>query len=179
MRSQKCLSRSETRAALLIFRSARKHKLVRRHWDLASCQVSLNFIQRLQRRSITCLSQSEADTAILYFGSARKHKLDWGCWVLLSCQVLLNSVQGFGLRGEVENASANRRPGLSSCFSIDPKTINLVDDVEFLLPVKFRWIPFSCCREVDVNARRRTDAMTMARLSLRLRWAKNKPKLDM
>ena len=43
-----------------------------------------------------------------------------------------------GFRGEVENASANQRPGLSSCFSIDLKTINLVGVVEILLPVKFR-----------------------------------------
>ena len=48
-----------------------------------------------------------------------------------------------GFRGEVENSSANQRPGLSSCFSIDPKTINLVGDVEILLPVNFRWILFS------------------------------------
>ena len=28
-------------------------------------------------------------------------------------------------------------------FLIDPKNTNLVEDVEILLPVKFRWIPFS------------------------------------
>ena len=28
-------------------------------------------------------------------------------------------------------------------FPIDPKNTNLVEDVEILLPVKFRWIPFS------------------------------------
>ena len=28
-------------------------------------------------------------------------------------------------------------------FQIDPKNINLVEDVKILLPVKFRWIPFS------------------------------------
>ena len=40
--------------------------------DLASCQVSLNFIQWFQRRSPKCLSQSEARAAILFFRSARK-----------------------------------------------------------------------------------------------------------
>ena len=135
------LSQSETRAAILFFRSARKHKLVRGHWDLASCQVSLNSIQRLQRRSLKCLNQSEAETAILCFGSARKTQT----WLrtlrssfLLSFWILLR-----GFRGEVENASANQRPGMSSCFSIDPKTINLVGGVEILLPVKLRWILFS------------------------------------
>ena len=41
-------------------------------WDLSSCQVSCNSIQRFQRRSRKYLSQSEARTAILFFRSARK-----------------------------------------------------------------------------------------------------------
>ena len=49
-----------------------KHKLGRRHWDLASCQVSLNSLQRFNRRSGKCLNQSEAGVAILFFRSARK-----------------------------------------------------------------------------------------------------------
>ena len=49
-----------------------KHKLGRGHRDLASCQISLNSIQRFQRRSRKCLSQSEARAAILFFQSARK-----------------------------------------------------------------------------------------------------------
>ena len=49
-----------------------KHKLCRGRWDLASCQVSLNSVQRFQRRSRKCLSQSEARAAILFFRSARK-----------------------------------------------------------------------------------------------------------
>ena len=49
-----------------------------------------------------------------------------------------------GLRGEVENISANQRPGWPSCFSDWPKKpTNLVEDVDNLLPVNFRWIPFS------------------------------------
>ena len=66
-----------------------KHKLGRGHWDVAFCQVSLNFIQRFQRRSEKCLSQSEAKAALLLFRSARKNT-------------------------------------------------NLVEDVEILLPIKFR-----------------------------------------
>ena len=75
-----------------------KHKLGRGHWDLASCQVSLNSIQQFQRRSRKCLSQSEARAAILFFRSARKHKLGRGLWDLASYQVLLNSVQQFQRR---------------------------------------------------------------------------------
>ena len=39
--------------------------------DLASSQVSLNSLQRFQRRSLKCLSQSEARAAILFFRSAQ------------------------------------------------------------------------------------------------------------
>ena len=73
----------------------KKHKLGRRRWDLASCQVLLNSVQQFQRRSQKCLSQSEARAAILFFRSAQKHKLGRRCWDLASCQVSLNSVQRF------------------------------------------------------------------------------------
>ena len=36
------LSKSEAGTAILFFRSVRKHKLGRGHWDIASCQVPLN-----------------------------------------------------------------------------------------------------------------------------------------
>ena len=49
-----------------------KHKLGRGRWDLVFCQVSLNSVQRFQRRSRKCLSQSEARAAILFFRSAQK-----------------------------------------------------------------------------------------------------------
>ena len=49
-----------------------KHKLGRGLWDLASCQVSLDSVQRFQRRSRKCLSQSETRAAILFFRSAQK-----------------------------------------------------------------------------------------------------------
>ena len=41
-------------------------------------------------------------------------------------------------RGEVENVSADQRPGWPSCFSNGPEKQNLVGEVEILLPVKFR-----------------------------------------
>ena len=47
-----------------------------------------------------------------------------------------------GFRGEVENVSANQRPGRPSCFPISPKNTNLVEDNEILLPVKFCYILF-------------------------------------
>ena len=49
-------------------------------------------------------------------------------------------------------------------FPIGPKNTNLVEDVEILHPVKFRWIPFSGFRKevenVKVYGRRRTDGWT-------------------
>ena len=49
-----------------------KLKLGSRPWDLASCQVPLNSVQRFQRRSRQYFSQSETRAAILFFRSARK-----------------------------------------------------------------------------------------------------------
>ena len=54
-----------------------------------------------------------------------------------SCEVLLNFVQQF--REKVENVSANQRPGLQSWFSDQPENITLIEDIEILLPVKFRF----------------------------------------
>ena len=50
----------------------KKHKPGRERWDLASCQVLSNSVQRFQRRSRKYLSQSEARAAILFFRSAKK-----------------------------------------------------------------------------------------------------------
>ena len=46
-------------------------------------------------------------------------------------------------RGEVENVSANQRPGHFVFSPIGLKNTNVVEGIESLLPVKFRWIPFS------------------------------------
>ena len=43
------------------------HKLGRGRWYLVFCQVSLNSVQRFQRRSRKCRSKSEARAAILFF----------------------------------------------------------------------------------------------------------------
>ena len=86
----------------------------------------------------------------------KKHKLGKGRWDLASYQVSSNSFHSF--RGEVENVSANQRPGRPFCFfPICMKNTNVVEDTESLLPVKFRWIPFSGFRgEVEnVSANQR------------------------
>ena len=96
----------------------KKHKLGRGHWDLSSYQVSLQAVQQFQRRSWKCLSQSEARVAILLFRSAEKHKLGRGRWNLASCQIQQIPFSGFR---EVENVSANQKPGQPSCFSDRPE----------------------------------------------------------
>ena len=84
-----------TLVAIFIFSSAWKRKLGRGRCDITSCQVSLNSVQRFQRRSRKCLSQSEVGMAILFFDPPGKHNLGRGRWDLASCQVSLNSVQQF------------------------------------------------------------------------------------
>ena len=75
--------------------------------------------------------------------------------ILLPVKFLWTPISGF-IR-EVENFSANQRPGRPSCFSDRLKNTNLVEGVEILLPFKFRWIPFSRFRgEVEnVSANQR------------------------
>ena len=48
-----------------------------------------------------------------------KHKLCWEHWYLASCKVCWSLSSGF--RGEVENVSANQRPGRPFCFSDRPE----------------------------------------------------------
>ena len=136
----------------LVFPIGQKnHKLGRGCWDLASCQVSLNSVQRFQRISWKCLSQSEARTAILFFRWAKKHKLRKGHWDLSSCQILLKSVQWFKRRSR-KCLSQSEAKGGHLVFLIGLKNTNLVEDIKILLPVKFRWIPFSGFRGEVENA---------------------------
>ena len=68
----------------------------------------------------TNLNQSEARAAILFFRSARKNtNLVEDVEILLSVEFRWIPFSGF--RGEVENISANQRPGRPSCFSDRPE----------------------------------------------------------
>ena len=131
-----------------------KHKLGTGRWDLASCQVSLNSVQRFQR-SRKCLSQSEARAAILSFRSAWKTQT----WYRTLRSCFLSSFVEFRLVSEekLKISQPIRGQGGHLVFPIGPKNTNLVEDVEIVLPVKFRWIPFSGFRgEVEnVSANQR------------------------
>ena len=127
------------RPSFFFFQWSEKHKLGRGRWDLASCQVLLNSIQQFQRRSRKCLSQSEARAAILFSDRPQKHKLGREYWDHASCQVSLNSVWRFQRRSKkCLSQSEVRAPILF--FPIGRKHRNLVEDIEILLIVKFRWI---------------------------------------
>ena len=119
-RSQKCLSKSEARAAIVFFWSAQKHKLGRAHWDLASCQVSSNSVQWFQRRSQKCLSQSDAGGGHLVFPIGPKNtNLVEHIELLLPVKFLWIPFSGF--REEVKSVSANQSSGRPSCFSDRPE----------------------------------------------------------
>ena len=116
----------------------------------------------------------------------KKHKLGRGRWDLASCQVSLNCVQPFQRRSQ--NVSANQRQGRPSCFSDQLEKHKLgrgcwdlafcqvwLNSVQWFqrrsrICESLRWTPDG--RTPDG---RRTDdgrcAMTIAHLSLRLRWA--------
>ena len=75
-----------------------KHKLGRGHWDLASCQVSLNSVQRFRGEVKYVSANQRPGRPSCFSDQPEKHKLDRGCWDLASCQVSLNSVQRFQRR---------------------------------------------------------------------------------
>ena len=71
-----------------------------------------------------------------------KHKLGRGLWDLASCQISLNSGQRFQRRSRKCLSQSETRAAILFYGSAQKNT-NLVEGVEILLPVKFRWIPFS------------------------------------
>ena len=144
---------------------------------------SLNSVRRFQSRGKKCLIQSDASFPI---GNPPPPTTDLVEDVEILLPVKFRWIPLSHFRGEVENVSANQRPGQPSCFfPIGSKNTNLVEGVEILLSVKFRWNLFSGFRgeveNVKVYAWRTTDgrtddgrcAMAIAHSSLRLRWAKN------
>ena len=152
-RSGKCLSQSESGVAISLFWSARKtQKLGRGRWDLDSRQFSLNSVQRFYSRSRKCLSHSEAGRLFCFSDRPGKLKIGRKRWDLASCQVLLNSEFLSAVSWEESKMyQPLRGRGDNFVFLIGPKNTDLVEDVEILLPVRFRWIPFSGFREEVEN----------------------------
>ena len=80
------------------------------------------------------VGQSEARATILIFPIGSNLAEDIEILLLVKFHCILFS----GCRGEVENVSANRSQGDHLCFLIDPKNTHLVENLEYLLPIKFR-----------------------------------------
>ena len=94
-----------------------KHKLCRGRWDLASCQVSLNSIQRFQR-SRKCLNNQKPWRPSCF----SDHKKKTNTNSVEDVEIfLLVKFRWIPFRGEVENVSANQRPRRPYCFFDRPK----------------------------------------------------------
>ena len=97
----------------------KKTKLSRGCWDLASTKLSLNSVQRFQRRSRQCLSQSKVRESILFFRSAQKTQT----WYRTLRSCFLSSFVEYRSAVSEEkskNVSANQNPGRPFCFSDRP-----------------------------------------------------------
>ena len=117
-----------------------KHWMIVKQYALCGTKVQT----RNQNDQISCtrvqcatLIDRSNETAILFFRSAEKHQLGIGCWDLASCQVSLNSVQWLQRRSRKCQSQSEARAAIL-IFLIGPKNTNLVEDIEILLPVKFR-----------------------------------------
>ena len=92
-----------------------KHKLGTGRWDVASCQVSFNLVQRFQRRSRQCPIHQRPGRPSCYSHRPEKHNLGRVRWEFSSCQVSLNSVQRFQMSSR-KCLAANQRPGGHHAF---------------------------------------------------------------
>ena len=97
-----------------------KHKLGRAHWDLASCQVSSNSVQRFQRRSKKMSQPIRGQGGHLGFLIGPKNtNLVEHIEILLP--VKFHRIPFSSLREEVKSVSANQSLGRPSCFSDWPE----------------------------------------------------------
>ena len=87
--------------------SPKKHKLDRGRCDIASCHVSLNFVQRFRGKSRKCLSQSEIRVVILVFSPIGPNT---NLADLAFCQVSLNSAQWFQRSRKCEKLTTTDGP---------------------------------------------------------------------
>ena len=86
----------------------------------------------------------------LFSRSVQNPKLVIRRWDLASSQVSFNSVHRFQRRSR-KCLSQSEARAVILLFRSARKNTNLVEDVEILLPVKFRWIPLSSFREEVEN----------------------------
>ena len=114
-RNQKCLSQSKAGAAILFFRSAQKTQTWKKR--LRSCFLS-SFVEFRSAVSEKKSKMSQPIRArgghLVFLIDLKNTNLLEGFEILLP--VKFRSIPFSGFRGEVENVSANQRPGRPSCF---------------------------------------------------------------
>ena len=117
-----------------------KHKLGRGHWDLASCQRFVEFRSAVSEQKLKMSQPIRGQGGHLVFPIGPKNtNLVEGVEILLPVKFRWIPFSGF--RGEVENVSANQRPGRPSCFSDRPEKHKLG---------RGRWVLASC--QVSLNS---------------------------
>ena len=142
-RSRKCLSQSEARAAILFFSISPKNtNLVEDVEILLPVKFRWNPFSGFRGEVENVSANQRPWQPSCFYDWPEIHKLGRGRWDLASCQVSLNSVQQFQMRSRKCLSQSETRAAILF-FPIGPKNKNFVEDVEILLPVKFRWIPFS------------------------------------
>ena len=134
---------------LILSDRPKKHKLDRGHWDRTSCQVSLNFSAVAEKKSK--MSQPiRGRGGHLVFLRLAWNDTNWVGYVEILLPVNFRWIPFNGFRGEVKKLKMSQQircQGGHLVFQTGSKNTNLIEDVEILLPVKFRWIPYSGLEE--------------------------------
>ena len=99
-----------------------KHNLDRGCWDLASCQVFVEFRSAVSEEKSKMSQPIRGQGGHFVFSDRpKKHKLGRGHWDLASCQDLLNSVQRFQRRSRKCLSQSEARAAILFFWSA-PKT---------------------------------------------------------
>ena len=119
-RSRKCPNQSETRAAILFFRLARKRQTWKRTFRSCFLSSYIKFCSAVSEEKLKMSQPIRGKGGHLVFSIGPKNtNLVEDVEILLP--VKFYWIQFSGFRGEVENVSANQRPGQPSCFSDRPE----------------------------------------------------------
>ena len=144
-KNEKYLSQLEARAAILDFGSARKTqtgKRTLRSRFLSSfvCNPFSSFRDWEEVENVS--ANQRPGRPYLISDRHEKHKLSRQRWYIPSCPVSLYSVKRFQKKKSKMSQQIRGQDG-DIGLPIGPKKItNLVEDVEILLHIKFRWITF-------------------------------------
>ena len=119
----------------------KKYKLDTRRWDLASCQVPLNSVQRFQRGNSNVSDNQRPGGHLVFMIGPKNTNLVEDIEILLLVKFIWIPLSSSEEESKMSQPIRDR--GGHLVFPIGPKNTNLVEGVEILLAVKFCWIPFS------------------------------------